>query len=109
VFFMSKMNVPRISSGVVFALASAFLFELSTPLAKILVGDVNPWLLAGLLYLGSGLGLATMYGVMRDYPLSCRPGRIYCSARRVRITGPGRSPTGRLHDYSDVAILRHLS
>lgn len=59
------MNVPRISSGVVFALASAVLFGLSTPLAKILVGDVNPWLLAGLLYLGSGLGLAITYGVMR--------------------------------------------
>ena len=39
------------------ALLSAILFGLSTPLAKLLVGDVGPWLLAGLLYLGSGLGL----------------------------------------------------
>lgn len=39
------------------ALAAAFLFGASTPLAKLLVGDVAPLLLAGLLYLGSGLGL----------------------------------------------------
>lgn len=44
--------------GVPLALASAVLFGLSTPAAKGLVGTVDPWLLAGLLYLGAGLGLA---------------------------------------------------
>jgi drug/metabolite transporter (DMT)-like permease len=44
--------------GILYALASAALFGLSAPLAKILMGGVSPWLLAGLLYLGSGLGLA---------------------------------------------------
>lgn len=39
------------------ALLAAVLFGASTPLAKQLVGDVHPVLLAGLLYLGSGLGL----------------------------------------------------
>jgi hypothetical protein len=40
------------------ALASALLFGASTPLAKLLLGDgVDPWLLAGLLYPGSGVGL----------------------------------------------------
>lgn len=39
------------------ALASAFLFGAGTPLAKSLLGHVSPWLLAGLLYAGSGLGL----------------------------------------------------
>src|SRR3569832_802455 len=43
--------------GVVFALVSALLFGASTPFAKLLLVGVNPWLLAGLLYLGSGLGL----------------------------------------------------
>ncbi|MBI4900832.1 MAG: DMT family transporter [Actinobacteria bacterium] len=38
-------------------LASALLFGVSAPLAKVLLGDVSPWLLAGLLYCGSGLGL----------------------------------------------------
>lgn len=44
--------------GIAYALFSAALFGLSAPFAKILLGDISPWLLAGLLYLGSGLGLA---------------------------------------------------
>lgn len=44
--------------GVVYALISAALFGISAPLAKLLLSDVSPWLLAGLLYLGSGTGLA---------------------------------------------------
>lgn len=39
------------------ALASAVLFGASTPFAKILLGTTDPWMLAGLLYLGSGIGL----------------------------------------------------
>ena len=42
------------------ALAAALLFGASTPLAKLLVGNVSPLLLAGLLYLGSGLGLSAL-------------------------------------------------
>jgi drug/metabolite transporter (DMT)-like permease len=41
-----------------YALASAALFGASTPLAKMLLGELAPLLLAGLLYLGSGVGLA---------------------------------------------------
>jgi drug/metabolite transporter (DMT)-like permease len=40
------------------ALAAAALFGASTPLAKLLQADIAPALLAGLLYLGSGAGLA---------------------------------------------------
>ena len=43
--------------GVPIALASAILFGISTRLAMVLVGDVQPVVLAGLLYLGSGVGL----------------------------------------------------
>ena len=44
--------------GAAMALASAALFGASTPLAKLLLGGgVDPWLLAGLLYLGSGVSL----------------------------------------------------
>jgi drug/metabolite transporter (DMT)-like permease len=46
--------------GIFFALASALLFGASTPFAKLLLGALDPWMLAGLLYLGSGLGLATL-------------------------------------------------
>jgi drug/metabolite transporter (DMT)-like permease len=55
------MNVARPYSGPLLALASAALFGASTPLAKRLLGDgVEPQLLAGLLYLGSGLGLGAL-------------------------------------------------
>jgi len=48
--------------GAPLAIGSAALFGASTPLAKALLGGgVSPWLLAGLLYLGSGLGLAVLH------------------------------------------------
>ncbi len=43
--------------GVPLALGSATLFGASTPFAKTLLGQVSPWMLAGLLYLASGVGL----------------------------------------------------
>ena len=54
------MNLP-----ILHALVAAALFGASTPLAKSLVGDVSPILLAGLLYLGSGFGL-TIARLVRD-------------------------------------------
>jgi len=51
--------------GIGLALAAALLFGISTPLAKILLGDLRPQLLAGLLYLGSGLGLGCVWIVRR--------------------------------------------
>lgn len=51
--------------NVTFALAAAALFGASTPFAKMLTGDMPPVLLAGLLYLGSGLGL-TLIRLIRD-------------------------------------------
>lgn len=58
--------------GVQAALLSAVLFGAGTPLAKLLLDDVSPWLLAGLLYTGSGIGLG-LYRLVRRMP-------------RVRIT-----------------------
>lgn len=55
------------------ALGAALLFGAGTPFAKLLLGAVDPWLLAGLLYLGSGVGL-TLY-------------RRLVRAPRVRLPG----------------------
>ena len=44
--------------GVLAAFGAAVLFGTGTPLAKLLLQTVNPWMLAGLLYIGSGLGLS---------------------------------------------------
>jgi drug/metabolite transporter (DMT)-like permease len=46
-----------------YALASAALFGASTPLAKLLLSDAAPLMVAGLLYLGSGVGLAAWLGL----------------------------------------------
>ena len=47
--------------GPLLAFTAAILFGLSSPLAKALLGNTDPWLLAGLLYLGSGLGMLVTY------------------------------------------------
>jgi drug/metabolite transporter (DMT)-like permease len=46
--------------GAVAGLGSAVLFGLSTPFAKLLLPSTGPFLLAGLLYLGAGLGLTAV-------------------------------------------------
>jgi drug/metabolite transporter (DMT)-like permease len=47
------------------ALASAVLFGATTPIAKQLLHDTSPLLIAGLLYLGSGIGLA-LWRLLQD-------------------------------------------
>ncbi len=48
--------------GIVYGLIAAVLFGASTPLAKWLLGNgLDPWLLAGLLYGGAGIGLSVVY------------------------------------------------
>ncbi len=60
------------------ALAAAALFGASTPLAKLLLADTSPGLLAGLLYFGSGAGLALVQlarrarGGVQEAPLQAR-------------------------------------
>ncbi|RYV52165.1 DMT family transporter [Pengzhenrongella frigida] len=60
------MLVSLRNRGVQAALVSAALFGAGTPLAKLLLGDVSPWMLAGLLYCGSGLGLGLIRVVRRS-------------------------------------------
>jgi drug/metabolite transporter (DMT)-like permease len=55
----------QLNKGIVSALGAAVLFGASTPIAKTLVGEIPPVLLAGLLYAGSGLGLAVVLTLRR--------------------------------------------
>ncbi|MTD14857.1 EamA family transporter [Nakamurella sp. YIM 132087] len=55
------------NSGVRAALVSALLFGASAPASKLLLDSIDPLLLAGLLYLGSGLGLG-LYRLIRRSP-----------------------------------------
>jgi drug/metabolite transporter (DMT)-like permease len=63
---MPHPNAPnRLPTGVGAALLAAVLFGASTPFAKLLLGEMRPVLLAGLLYLGSGLGLSLLFFLRR--------------------------------------------
>ena len=89
------------------ALVAVALFGASTPLVKLLVGELPTLLLAGLLYLGSGLGLAAIR-LLRDRgwkPSGLAPGngaglRVPSSSAAVRQhllwphTDPSRLSSG---------------
>ena len=62
---LTSLRHPGVQAGI----ASAVLFGAGTPLAKLLLGSVSPWMLAGLLYVGSGIGLGL-------YRLVTRPARV---------------------------------
>ena len=53
--------------AIALALLSAALFGASTPLAKLLLREVSPLMLAGILYLGSGIGLALWLALRRTF------------------------------------------
>lgn len=55
---MEKRNL-----GYLYAILAAILFGASTPAAKLLLGKIEPWLLAGLLYLGSAIGLTIIFSI----------------------------------------------
>ena len=60
---LASLRSPGVQAGI----AAAVLFGAGTPIAKLLLDSVNPWLLAGLLYLGSGLGLG-LFRIIRRSP-----------------------------------------
>src|SRR5665213_1489970 len=51
-------------AAILYALMSAALFGASTPAAKILVGTIQPAVLAGLLYCGAGVGIALLRKIL---------------------------------------------
>ena len=59
------------NSGVVAALVASLLFGVTTPLAKQLLASTHPLLIAGLLYLGSGVGVSLVRIIQeRGWPAS---------------------------------------
>lgn len=72
----SSRNAPAgtLPAGVAAALLAAALFGAGTPLAKTLLAGVGPWMLAALLYLGSGLGLAALRLLRRAPSARLEPG-----------------------------------
>ena len=65
-WYVVEMRLSRFSylwPGAPLALGSAFLFGATAPLSKLLLGQIDPQMLAGLLYLGAGIGLAAVHVV----------------------------------------------
>lgn len=59
----------RFNRGVAAAIGAALLFGAGTPLAKVLLREIGPWALAGLFYLGSGIGLSLWRLATRAAPV----------------------------------------
>lgn len=72
-------------TGQLFAILSAALFGVSPVLCKLLIGNMSPPLLAGLLYLGSGLGLQFVLLLQRKNPL--RELRQLTPRHRLKLAG----------------------
>ncbi|MGB3067267.1 MAG: EamA family transporter [Ottowia sp.] len=62
--------------GVVAALGAAVLFGAGTPAVKLLLEHASPWLLAGILYLGSGAGLLIYRLLTRPSPVELKRSEI---------------------------------
>jgi drug/metabolite transporter (DMT)-like permease len=67
-----RLSVGARPRGVGVALLAALLFGASAPFAKLLLQSTTPQLLAGLLYLGSGIGLALMSAARRRSRVGAR-------------------------------------
>src|SRR5437868_5754000 len=83
--------------GVIHALLAAALFGGSTPFAKLLLGDVHPVVLAGLLYAGSGMGLAIVQVL-----------RVSFTRSAEHIAWPSRQDWGWLADAILIAGLKGI-
>ena len=89
------------------ALAAALLFGASTPVAKVLVGDMAPLLVAGLLYLGSGIGLAVVLAGGGPDAASPRPRRRHSAARLPWLVGAIALRRGARPGAADVGAGAH--
>src|SRR5947209_790211 len=67
-------HTPRVDRGIVLAIFAAVAFGASTPFSKQLLHSLDPALTAGLLYLGSGVGLAALLLVRRVRNVTGEPG-----------------------------------
>ena len=79
------------------AMAAAALYAMSVPLSKMLMGSIEPGALAGLLYLGAGVGMRALIGARlaagrksasrpvepRDVPYFAGDGAQHILGRRV--------------------------
>jgi drug/metabolite transporter (DMT)-like permease len=73
--------------AVLYALASAALFGTSTPAAKLLLGTIDPFVLAGLLYCGAGAGVAITRRVLPSVSNRPAAAEVALSAKDIPWLG----------------------
>lgn len=78
---------PADRRGIAAALGAALLFGAGAPFAKWLLDSVAPWMLAGLLYLGAGFGLALYRGLRRLPRVALAQGELRWLAAAVVAGG----------------------
>ena len=81
------MKFAELPRGALASLAAALLFGAGTPLAKLLLDHTSPWLLAALLYLGSGLGLLLLRLLRPTARVRLAPGQAKWLAGAVAAGG----------------------
>lgn len=86
-----NLRTSLFNPGVIAALLAALLFGASAPIAKWFLHDVSPWMLAGLFYLGSGIGLSLYRLVTHAQPVSLQRGEAGWLAGAV-LTGGVAGP-----------------
>ena len=85
------IKILHFNPGVAAALGAALLFGASAPIAKWFLHNVSPWMLAGLFYLGSGIGLSIYRLVTHAQPVSLQRGEAGWLAGAV-LTGGVAGP-----------------
>ena len=90
----SANSLVRSLSPRAYALTAAILFGASTPLAKRLLGTVDPIVLAGLLYLGAGLGAATILAARHAFTRTAIAHRSPWLGRRGALALAGAVVSG---------------
>ena len=58
---MGRSQPPQFTRGAVCAIAASLLFGSSTPIAKVFLNQIEPWILAGWFSLSAGIGLGVCY------------------------------------------------
>lgn len=73
---MSSELSTKKNFGCVYAILAAVLFGASTPFSKSILTNQSPWMLAGILYFGSGLGLFVLFWVQNFFMPSSAEARL---------------------------------
>lgn len=82
-----KLAPGRTNAGIWAALGAALLFGAGAPLAKMLLVTAGPWMLAGIVYLGSGLGLMAYRIVVQAPPARLAAGEAKWLAGAIASGG----------------------